>query len=109
MIAGLGNIYTDEALFRAGLHPLAASNQIDREQSAALHRAIRDTLSDGIKRNGASIDWVYPGGEMQSHFRVYGRTDEPCLVCGTAIEYLKVGQRGTHICPTCQQLPDPIR
>lgn len=109
VIAGLGNIYTDEALFRAGLHPLAASNQIGREQSRALHRAIRDTLAEGIKRNGASIDWVYPGGDMQSQFRVYGRTNEPCLTCGTAIEYLKVAQRGTHICPNCQRLPDPIR
>ena len=109
VIAGLGNIYTDEALFRAGLHPLTPSNRIDRNQSAALHRAIRDTLKEGIKRNGASIDWVYPGGEMQSYFRVYGRTGQPCRVCGTPIEYLKVSQRGTHICPRCQHPPDAVQ
>ncbi len=102
-IAGLGNIYTDEALHLAKLHPLAVSDQISREQSARLLAAIREVLSEGIRRNGASIDWVYRGGDFQNHFRVYGRAGSPCPTCGTSIERLVVGQRGTHICPNCQQ------
>jgi len=103
-IAGLGNIYTDEALHLAKLHPLAGSDQITQEQSARLLAAIREVLSEGIRRNGASIDWVYRGGDFQNHFRVYGRTGCPCPVCGTLIERLVVGQRGTHICPNCQKI-----
>jgi formamidopyrimidine-DNA glycosylase len=103
-IAGLGNIYTDEALFRAGLHPLTASNRLRGEQVVRLHAAIREALAEGIRRNGASIDWAYPGGSMQDHFLVYGRTGEPCRRCGEGIVYMKVAQRGTHICPRCQAL-----
>jgi formamidopyrimidine-DNA glycosylase len=66
--------------------------------------AIREVLEEGIRRNGASIDWVYRGGDFQNHFRVYGRQGEACPVCGTTIERIVVGQRGTHICPTCQVL-----
>ena len=101
-LAGMGNIYTDEALFRARLHPLHRSAMLTERQSAALLDAIRDALQEGIRRNGASIDWVYKGGDFQNHFNVYGRKDEPCPICGTPIERLVVGQRGTHICPTCQ-------
>jgi formamidopyrimidine-DNA glycosylase len=57
---------------------------------------------EGIQRNGASIDWVYRGGEFQNYFRVYQRSGEPCLECGTPIQRMLVGQRGTHLCPTCQ-------
>ncbi len=103
-LAGLGNIYTDEALHMAKLHPLAASDAVKREQARVLHEAIRSVLNEGIRRNGASIDWVYRGGEFQNHFRVYGREGQPCPVCGTKIERLVVGQRGTHICPRCQPL-----
>jgi formamidopyrimidine-DNA glycosylase len=105
VIAGLGNIYTDEALFRAGLHPLTPSGTIRRAQVAALHAAIRDVLRLGIRRNGTSIDWVYPGGRMQDHLQVYGREGEPCRRCGSTIRAIRVGQRGTHICPKCQRLP----
>ena len=101
-LAGLGNIYTDEALFKARLHPLMKAQALTREQAAALLRAIKDTLQDGIRKNGASIDWVYRGGDFQNHFFVYGRKGQPCRVCGTPIERLVVGQRGTHICPHCQ-------
>ena len=101
-LAGLGNIYTDEALFKARLHPLMMAQALTREQAAALLSAIKDTLQDGIRKNGASIDWVYRGGDFQNHFFVYGRKGQPCLVCGTPIERLVVGQRGTHICPHCQ-------
>ena len=101
-VAGLGNIYTDEALFRARLHPLRRSNTLSGEESAGLLDAIRSVLEEGILRCGASIDWVYRGGDFQNYFNVYRRTGEPCLVCGTPIERIVVGQRGTHICPNCQ-------
>jgi formamidopyrimidine-DNA glycosylase len=101
-LAGLGNIYTDEALHIAKLHPLAMSDSVNEKQSRALHEAIRKVLKEGIKRNGASIDWVYRGGEFQNYFRVYDREGEPCFVCDTPIQKLVVGQRGTHICPKCQ-------
>jgi len=102
-LAGMGNIYTDEALHMARLHPLALSDSVNREQAEALWEAIRAVLQEGIRRNGASIDWVYRGGEFQNYFRVYDRVGQPCPVCGTAIERLVVGQRGTHICPNCQR------
>ena len=103
-LAGMGNIYTDEALHKARLHPLATSDSVDREQAGALWEAIREVLQEGIRRNGASIDWVYRGGEFQNYFRVYDRKGQPCPVCGTPIERLVVGQRGTHICPSCQKI-----
>jgi len=101
-LAGLGNIYTDEALHIAKLHPLAASDSITAEQARALQDAVRRVLKEGIRRNGASIDWVYRGGEFQNHFRVYDRDGKPCPVCGTKIERIIVGQRSTHYCPNCQ-------
>jgi formamidopyrimidine-DNA glycosylase len=103
-LAGLGNIYTDEALHIAKLHPLAASDSVTANQAEALREAIRAVLKEGIRRNGASIDWVYRGGEFQNHFRVYDREGKPCPVCGTKIVRLVVGQRGTHICLKCQVL-----
>ncbi|GAP09073.1 DNA-(apurinic or apyrimidinic site) lyase [Bellilinea caldifistulae] len=104
VIAGLGNIYTDEALHLARLHPLTPSNLISLEDAARLLDAIRSVLQEGIRRNGASIDWVYRGGSFQNHFRAYGRTGQPCPECGTSIARLIVGQRSTHFCPVCQPL-----
>ena len=101
-LAGLGNIYTDEALHMAGLHPLTLSVNISESQATNLWRSIRTVLEEGIQRNGASIDWVYRGGDFQNYFRVYGRTGEACPVCGTAVERIVIGQRGTHFCPSCQ-------
>jgi formamidopyrimidine-DNA glycosylase len=101
-LAGLGNIYTDEALHIAKLHPLGMSDSVSLKQAQALHEAICKVLREGIKRNGASIDWAYRGGEFQNYFQVYDREGEPCNVCGTPIQKLVVGQRGTHICPECQ-------
>jgi len=103
-LAGLGNIYVDEALHIAKLHPLGTSDSVSQKQARALHEAIRKVLKEGIRRNGASIDWVYRGGEFQNYFRVYDREGEPCDVCGTLIQRLVVGQRGTHICPNCQMV-----
>lgn len=101
-LAGLGNIYTDEALHLAGLHPLRISDTISAEEAARLYQAIRSVLETGIAHNGASIDWVYRGGNFQNYFRVYDREGQPCPACGTSIVRLVVGQRGTHICPQCQ-------
>jgi formamidopyrimidine-DNA glycosylase len=103
-LAGLGNIYTDEALNIAKLHPLGMSDEVSKKQAKALHEAIRKVLKEGIRRNGASIDWVYRGGEFQNYFRVYDRKGDPCPECGTLIQRLIVGQRSTHICPRCQVL-----
>jgi formamidopyrimidine-DNA glycosylase len=103
-LAGLGNIYTDECLHIAKLHPLALSNTVTKKQAESLQIAIRAVLREGIRRNGASIDWVYRGGDYQNHFRVYDREGKPCSVCGTVIQKFTVGQRGTHVCPNCQRL-----
>ena len=103
-LAGLGNIYTDECLHIAKLHPLALSNTVTQKQAQALREAIRAVLKEGIRRNGASIDWVYRGGDYQNHFRVYDREGKTCLVCGKKIQKFTVGQRGTHVCPNCQRL-----
>jgi len=101
-LAGLGNIYTDEALHMSRLHPLTVSNSVTAKQAQSLHKAIQSVLDEGIRRNGASFDWVYRGGEFQNYFRVYDRKGQECPVCGTKIERILVGQRGTHFCPTCQ-------
>ena len=103
-LAGMGNIYTDEALFRAGIHPLESSEMLDLQDAARLLEAIRVTLTQGIEANGASIDWVYRGGDFQNHFQVYQQTNNPCPSCGQPINKTTVGQRGTHFCPHCQPL-----
>lgn len=102
-IAGLGNIYADEALWEARLHPLTPSSRVSREQAASLLRAIRKVLREGIRRNGASIDWVYRGGEFQNHFKAYQRTGQPCPRCRRKIARILVGQRSTHFCANCQK------
>jgi len=104
-IAGLGNIYTDESLFKAKIHPLRRSDSLSKVEAQMLYHAIRHTLSEGILKFGASLDWIYRGGEFQNHFNVYQQQDQPCPVCGTLIKKMTVGQRGTHFCPTCQQPP----
>jgi formamidopyrimidine-DNA glycosylase len=106
IIAGLGNIYTDEALFLSGIHPLTPARKLTPLQAESLIRSIRLVLKEGIERNGASIDWVYRGGDFQNHFKVYQQTGKPCLVCGTPIQRMVISQRGTHFCPNCQQVND---
>jgi formamidopyrimidine-DNA glycosylase len=105
-IAGVGNIYADESLNLAKIHPNRIANTLKPKQAEKLLESIRAVLAEGIRRNGASIDWVYQGGEFQNHFRVYQRTGEACPECGTLIEKIVVGQRGTHFCPRCQPSPD---
>lgn len=102
-VAGLGNIYADEALWHAGIHPLRAAGDLAAEEVAALRRGIRSALRTGIRRQGADLgDGAYAGGRMQQEFRVYGRTGEPCDRCGTPIEKTRAGGRGTWYCPHCQ-------
>jgi formamidopyrimidine-DNA glycosylase len=102
-LAGLGNIYTDEALHRARLHPLRRSDTLRKEEVARLWHGIRAALKVGIAQDGASIDWVYRGGGFQNHFRVYDREGERCKKCGTKIRHTVVGQRSTYFCPKCQR------
>ena len=105
-VAGVGNIYADEALFRAGIHPATAVDRLTAEDSALLHQTIQAALRDGIEHEGASIGWYRKPdggkGESQNHFYVYGRTNLPCRRCGTAINKIRLAQRGTHFCPQCQ-------
>lgn len=106
MIAGLGNIYTDEALFLAKIHPQTKSDALSFVQAERLWDSIRKVLQEGIKNQGASIDWVYKGGDYQKYLHVYKREGEPCQRCGTPIQKMTIAQRGTHFCPSCQPAPD---
>ena len=105
-IAGLGNIYVDEALWRARLHPLRPAGELDADELRRLHRSIRGVLELGIVRQGATLrDYATPdgsSGSMQREFNVYGRAGEPCPRCGTPIERIVLGGRGTWTCPACQ-------
>ncbi len=107
-IAGVGNIYADEALWRAGLHPQRPAGELDTVELRRLHRAIRQALAAGIARQGATLrDYATPDGgrgAMQHEFKVYGREGEPCDRCGTPIEKIRSAGRGTWYCPSCQQL-----
>jgi formamidopyrimidine-DNA glycosylase len=107
-VAGLGNIYVDEALWRAELHPLRRAGSLDHEEVARLTKGVREALRAGIRRQGASLrDYSTPDGRrgrMQEEFRVYGREGEPCRRCGTPIDKIRAGGRGTWYCPSCQQL-----
>ncbi len=105
-LAGLGNIYTDEALHLAKLHPHYPAYALTPAQAEKLLESIRQVLRSGISHHGASIDWVYRGGDFQNHFYVYQRTGQPCRQCGTPIQRIVVGQRGTHFCPQCQPAPE---
>jgi formamidopyrimidine-DNA glycosylase len=106
-LAGVGNIYADEALWRARLHPLRPAGGLDAEEIAALHRGIRAALRAGIERQGATLStYRTPDGStgrMQDEFRVYGREGEPCDRCGTPIEKIRTAGRGTWYCPSCQR------
>ena len=108
-IAGVGNIYADEALWRARLHPLRAADTLTAEEVRRLHRAVRAVLRQGIANRGASFaDYVGADGEPGDNaerLSVYQRTGQPCVRCGRPISRVVVGQRSTHFCPHCQRLP----
>jgi formamidopyrimidine-DNA glycosylase len=109
VVAGLGNIYADESLWRARLNPLRAANGLDADEVARLVRAVRATLRVGIERQGSTLrDYSAPdgaSGSMQEEFRVYGRDGLPCPRCRTHIAKIRVGGRGTWFCPRCQPVP----
>jgi formamidopyrimidine-DNA glycosylase len=101
-LAGLGNIYADESLHRAGVDPRRPADSLSPEEVTALHGGIRAVLTEAIRHQGTTLDWVYPDGGMQLRLRVYGRGGQPCPACGTPVERVVLGQRGTHFCPSCQ-------
>ena len=114
IIAGLGNIYVDESLFRARIHPLQPSYDIETERISALHSAIVEVLSTAVALQGTTFRDYRSGlgetGTNQSRLRVYGlKPGSPCPACGTPVERLVVGQRGSIFCPNCQQLTPSSR
>jgi formamidopyrimidine-DNA glycosylase len=106
VVAGLGNIYADEALWRARVNPLRSAATLDTDEVVRVHRAIRAALRAGIARQGSTLrDYATPDGEsgsMQDEFRVYGRDGKPCPRCRATIVKTRVGGRGTWYCPRCQ-------
>lgn len=106
IIVGLGNIYVDEALFRAGIHPMIQADSLNDDQLERLHEAIIYTLQQAVDAGGSSIkSYVNGQGEMgmfQHQLQVYGQEGKPCTRCGQLIEKSVVGGRGTHTCPSCQ-------
>jgi formamidopyrimidine-DNA glycosylase len=108
VIAGIGNIYADEALWNAQLHPLRSSDTLDDDEVARLHSGIRLALLQGLEHGGSTLRNYRNGygepGSNQEHFQVYDQAGRPCPRCGTPVEKIVVGQRGTHLCPFCQRL-----
>jgi len=108
LVVGLGNIYADEALFYAGLHPLRPANSLTPKEIRTLHEGIITVLTNGIEHGGTSFndyrDLWGEAGDNYNHVLVYQKDGTPCVRCGTAIERIVVTQRSTHFCPACQKL-----
>jgi formamidopyrimidine-DNA glycosylase len=108
VVAGIGNIYADEALFYAGIHPLRRPDSLTSTEIDMLHEGIVTVLTQGIEHGGTSFndyrDLWGEAGENYNHVHVYQRTREPCVRCGTLIERMVIAQRSTHFCPTCQPI-----
>jgi formamidopyrimidine-DNA glycosylase len=106
-LAGIGNIYADEILFRARLHPLTSAAALGDRELETLRRSVRDVLRRAIARKGSTIkDFTDSDGEpgdYQSLHKVYGREAKPCRACGTPIRRIRVGGRSTFFCPNCQR------
>jgi formamidopyrimidine-DNA glycosylase len=113
VVAGLGNIYVDEALFEVGVHPLTPANRVTAEQAGALRRASIAILERAIAHRGTTIsDYRTVNGNVGGYaakLRVYANDGNPCPSCGTTIAKIVVGQRGTHFCPRCQPKPKKSR
>ena len=111
-LAGIGNIYADEALWRARLHPLRSGAGLRPDQEKLLYLSVRDVLNEAISRRGSSVDsYRAPEGRgnMQNFLNVYGRTGKPCPRCGHATKRIVIGARSTHFCSFCQRLPQSER
>jgi formamidopyrimidine-DNA glycosylase len=106
-VAGVGNIYADEILWRARIDPRRKADTLNQEEVVRLYHALRGALRDGIMHEGASINWYRKPdgttGGYQAYFNVYDKDGSPCSRCKTPIKKIRVGQRGTHFCPVCQQ------
>lgn len=107
LLRGIGNIYADESLFRAGVRPRRQAASLKGDEMRRLYRAVRQVLTEAIAAGGSSVsDYVNAEGEkgfFQFEHRVYGREGKPCVVCGTRIKRIRVAGRGTHYCPKCQK------
>ncbi len=107
VVAGVGNIYASEALFRAGIRPTTAARRLSRKHCDLLVQKVRETLQDAIDAGGSSLrDYVNSSGEagyFQDKFNVYDRAGEPCFKCGGSIKSIRQGQRATYYCPRCQR------
>lgn len=110
VVAGVGNIYCDEALFRSGIHPARRVNTLSDEEARLLRDAVRHVLAEGIGHRGTTfrdyVDGLGARGFFQQELQVFRREGKPCRTCGTVIEKLTVAGRGTHVCPVCQPLGD---
>lgn len=107
-VVGLGNIYVDETLFRSKIHPERQAASLSTEEIAALHQEIVATLTEAVTKGGSTIrSYLNSQGQIgmfQLQLFVYGKNNEPCQRCGTELQKIKVGGRGTHFCPSCQRL-----
>lgn len=107
VVRGVGNIYADEALFRAGVHPKRAADSLRRDRVERIYNAMREVLAEAIESRGSSVsnyvDAEGRKGSFQLAHRVYRRTGQPCTKCGAEIRRILVAQRGTHYCPKCQR------
>lgn len=107
VVRGVGNIYADEALFRAGVHPKRPADSLGRDRAGRIYHAMREVLAEAIESRGSSVsnyvDAEGRKGSFQLSHRVYRRTGQACTKCGTQIKRILVAQRGTHYCPKCQR------
>jgi len=107
LVVGVGNIYANEALFRAGIRPQTAAKKLSAPRCRKLVQDIKEVLLDAVRQGGSTLrDFVHSDGSsgyFQQNYFVYGRTGEPCRICGTAIRHLRQGQRSTFYCPVCQR------
>lgn len=108
VVAGVGNIYCDEALFRAGIHPASRNESLSESDALRLQEAVREVIAEGIGHKGTSfsnyVDGLGNSGHFQLQLKVFQREGEACHVCGSEIEKIRVAGRGTHFCPVCQPL-----
>lgn len=113
VVAGIGNIYVDESLFRARIHPESTANKVSDQAVSRLHRAIRKTLREAVAQGGSTVrSYVNGQGQMgmfQQSLFVYARKGEPCSTCGTEVKKMVVAGRGTHYCPKCQRLAGEVK